>query len=324
MIGRRFALALGLTVPVLAWADALAWLQRMNEAVRTTTYEGTAVYRNGSQLETLRILHAYSDEQERERLVSLSGQPREVLRQADQVTCILPDQQAVLTDHLGMAGLLPKLPRTAFASLQQNYELIAVAGEGRVAGRSCREVQIRARDRYRYGYKVCLDASTALPLDIQLFSEHGELLEQVIFTQIHYPERLPTEAFVSAVDTSSYRKVSQQEPAVADVVADGLWEVPNPPAGFRLATRERAQWPGFDSEVTQLLYSDGLASVSVFATAQQIPQSALQGLTRMGGVNAYGRMLGDFHVTVVGEVPQATVRYFGDNLQRVTVKSLSD
>ncbi len=320
----HIAAALMLIVPAVARADALDWLQRMNEAVRQLTYEGIAVYRNGEQLETLRVYHRFVEGMEQERMLSLSGQPREILRKADHVTCILPDQKAVLSDQLGLPGLLPKLPRAAFERLQDHYDLIEVAKPVRVAGRSCREIQVRSRDIYRYHYQVCLDEASALPLDIRLIGEQGQLLEQMIFTQISFPEHLDSTVFEATVDTRDFRQIRQQAKADRLDSAEVLWEMRDLPDGFRLATRQKAHWPGFDSEVTQLLYSDGLASVSVFATQQKIPKSALQGLTRMGGVNAYGHMMGDFHITVVGEVPQATVRFFGDNLQQVSLQKIGD
>ncbi len=319
-MSRLLAFLLATVIPPVASADALEWLQRMSEAVRQSTYEGTAVYRNGDQLESLRIYHRFADGREWERMYSLSGQQREILRQADNVICILPEQKAVLTDDLGLRGLLPKLPRAAFEKLNSHYELIEFTHDARVAGRSCREIHIRARDIYRYSYQVCLDQDTAVPLDIRLIGEGGELLEQVIFTHIEFPASLDSELFEAGVDVSGFRHVSQAAPAAEDARgADAFWEMRDLPAGFRLANREFGHWPGFDSPVLQMLYTDGLASVSVFATAQQIPEAALQGLTRMGGVNAYGIMKDAHHITVVGEVPQATVRFFGDNLQQVSV-----
>ncbi len=310
-------------VPAVAFADALEWLQRMNEAVREATYQGTAVYRNGDQLETLRIYHRFIEGEENERMFSLSGQPREILRQAEQVTCIMPDQRAVLTDPQGLRGLLPKLSRAAFEQLRSHYELIEVAAQGRVAGRACRQIQVLAKDIYRYNYAVCLDQQHALPLDIRLVSDRGELLEQVLFTQIEFPEHLAKEHFVSAVDTEGFRHISQHRVAAGQADDQAFtWELLEVPAGFRLATRERQYWPGIESPVTQLLYTDGLAAVSIFATPEQLPEEALQGLTSLGGVNAYGRMTGTFHITVVGEVPQATVRFFGDNLRQVPSQPL--
>ena len=305
-------------MPLVASADALEWLQRMNDAVRTTTYQGTAVYRNGNQLETLRIVHRFQDGEENERMSSLSGEQREVLRKGDVVTCVLPDQKAVITDHQGPKGLFPKLSRTTFDELGQVYDLINVAGTERVAGRSCREVRVRSRDIYRYNYALCLDESTALPLDIRLINDDGELLEQVIFTDIAFPQQIDDQQLLAQIDTTGYSGVHSQDAALNQHAEPaGVWEVRDLPAGFRLATREHSRWAGFESPVTQLLYSDGLAAVSVFATSTQLPEETLHGLTRLGGVNAYGRMMGDYHITVVGEVPQATVRYFGDNLSFV-------
>ena len=319
MRGSWLACMLALVLwPGISAADALEWLQRMNESVRLTTYQGTAVYRNGEQLETLRVFHRYNAGQESERMFSLSGQQREVLRSGEKVTCILPDQQAVIRDHEGLRGLLPKLSRAAFEELGQVYELIQVVGDTRVAGRACREVRVRSRDIYRYNYALCLDEESALPLDIRLIDDNGELLEQVIFTQIEFPEHIDDDYFQSAIDTQGFRQVSQQNNAstpTANEAGDAVWEVRDLPEGFRLATRETGQWPGFEGPVTQLVYTDGLAAVSVFATDNQLPDEALQGLTRLGGVNAYGRMIDQHHVTVVGEVPQATVRFFGDNLR---------
>lgn len=306
-------------MPLAVQADALDWLQKMNQAVRVTTYSGTAVYRDGSDLQTLRVHHRYQDGQEAERMYSLSGEMREVLRKDDNVTCILPDQRSVVVDHQGLPGLLPKLSRTAFEELDQVYELIAVAGQSRVAGRACREVRVRARDMYRYDYALCLDEQTHVPLDIRLIDERGQLLEQVVFTEIDYPDSLADELLQPRTDTRGFERLSAQSHAGQGIhpgeESVGVWELQSLPPGFRLATREHGQWPGFDGPVTQMLYSDGLATVSVFATLQRISEDALQGLTQVGGVNAYGRMIGDHHITVVGEVPRATVRFFGDNLQ---------
>ena len=323
--GSGLALALALSCwPLVGAADALEWLQRMNEAVRRTTYQGTAVYRNGEQLETLRVYHRFEQGQEHERMFSLSGQQREVLRAGEKVTCILPDQKAVVRDHEGLRGLLPKLSRAAFEELGQVYELIQVVGDTRVAGRACREVRVRSRDIDRYNYALCLDEESALPLDIRLIDDNGALLEQVVFTHIEFPPRIEDRYFESPIDTQDFRQVSQQglgTLASESSAEEGIWEVRDLPEGFRLATRETGRWPGFDGPVTQMVYTDGLAAVSVFATSSQLPDEALQGLTRLGGVNAYGRMIEDHHVTVVGEVPQATVRFFGDNLRFTSFKN---
>ncbi|MDH3640293.1 MAG: MucB/RseB C-terminal domain-containing protein, partial [Gammaproteobacteria bacterium] len=58
--------------------------------------------------------------------------------------------------------------------------------------------------------------------------------------------------------------------------------------------------------------SDGLAAVSVFI--EKNPErntGAVSGVNRMGAVHAFGTTIGDYQVTVVGEVPAKTVDLIG-------------
>ncbi len=314
--GRLLALGLLAVLPGVAVADALEWLQRMNTAVRNVTYEGVAVYRTGDNLETLRVFHRNVDGQEQERMVSLSGDPREVSRANNKVTCILPEQKAVMVDKSsGLQGLLPNLSRTAFEQLSKNYELREVESK-RIAGRNCQGIEIISRDAFRYSYRIWLDEETALPLSVNILDEESEILEQVVFARIDYPASLPDEVFDSSLDTSGYRRL---QPADGGAVPEdaGQWEVADLPDGFRLATRDLQRLPGTDKPVLHMLFTDGLASVSVFTATEDLPAQAFTGESRLGSVNAYGRAAGDHHITVVGEVPQATVRRFGDHLRRI-------
>ena len=67
-----------------------ALLAKASEAVRSETYRGIIVYLREGQLDTLRVIHRRRDGLEQERLVSLTGQPREVIRRGGVVTSILP------------------------------------------------------------------------------------------------------------------------------------------------------------------------------------------------------------------------------------------
>lgn len=66
-----------------------------------------------------------------------------------------------------------------------------------------------------------------------------------------------------------------------------------------------------------MVYSDGLASVSVFIEKNRGGQNHLQGASSMGSVNAYGDSLGDYFVTVVGEVPANTVRAMAQSTAKI-------
>ncbi len=73
--------------------------------------------------------------------------------------------------------------------------------------------------------------------------------------------------------------------------------------------------PGGAGNVEHLLLSDGLSAVSVFSTVQSREEKVLSGVSHMGPVQAYGRVVGSFHVTIVGEVPGSAIRMIGDNLR---------
>ena len=68
--------------------------------------------------------------------------------------------------------------------------------------------------------------------------------------------------------------------------------------------------------VGQVVYSDGLAAVSVFIEPiAGRTETARLGLASMGAVNVYTREVADHLVTVVGETPAASVQRIGDTVE---------
>ncbi|MBT6277092.1 MAG: hypothetical protein HOI95_23525, partial [Chromatiales bacterium] len=51
---------------------AQTWLSKMVEAARTLSYDGTFIYRRGHSVDSMRIIHRWDAEGERERLISLN------------------------------------------------------------------------------------------------------------------------------------------------------------------------------------------------------------------------------------------------------------
>ena len=146
----RAALALGASLaalPVVAAADPQAWLSRLAEATVTVSYHGEVTHRHGDRVQSYEIARRAGPGGFSERILTLTGSPREVVRDGASVTCILPDG----------AGRVPRNPFPLDgwsnpAAVAANYEL-EDAGEDRVAGRACRVVDVRARDALRYGYR---------------------------------------------------------------------------------------------------------------------------------------------------------------------------
>jgi sigma-E factor negative regulatory protein RseB len=298
---------------VVVRAESNDWLTRMAQAVRTQNYQGVMVYAQGGRMESMRITHRYLDGREQERLQSLSGSHREILRDNDVVTCILPKDRAVKVDRRAFSGLLPALSRATVDEISVNYELQEL-GTANVIGRTCRAIAMRPRDAYRYGYRMWIDEQTSVPLKVELLGPEGQTLEQIMFTQISFPAQIEDKALVSGVNPKDFVWIRHRAPTAATPLAAENWVAGKLPPGFRLVVHDQQLMPGVQEPVEHMVFTDGLATVSAFIASQGTP-GKFKGLSRMGAVTAYARKVDDFHVTVVGEVPQATVELIASQLR---------
>jgi len=291
--------------PALA-QDASAWLARMGSAVRELDYHGDLVYSHAGQIETLRLFHAGGPDGERERLMTLSGVPREVIRAAGQVTCIGTGTQPSVYGHDALtARMLAALPGVDASTLQPHYVLVLGAVE-RVAEREAQLLELRPRDAFRYGYRIWLDRETAMPLKSLRYGADGRAVEQLMFTRIALGER-PSEAELAGSGTG----VAQASQSTLQLPEAGNarvpdWRVVEPPAGFVLALRQPAPPDGSE----HLVYSDGIANVSVYVEPLSREAPAFSGPASRGAMNLYGRVLDGRQITVLGDVPAATVERF--------------
>ncbi|HKK14461.1 MAG TPA: MucB/RseB C-terminal domain-containing protein [Gammaproteobacteria bacterium] len=299
--------------PVLASGDdAAQWLDKMSRAVQTLSYEGTFVYLHGGRLEAMHIVHRGSAKGEQERLVSLTGAAREVIRSNKTITCILPDSKSVMVDRDLPGEPFPERFPGNIARLGRDYQFQAL-GTDRMAGRSARVIAIKPRDRYRYGHRLWLDQKTHLLLKSDLTNARGVPVEQVMFTHLQIRDHIPDAALKPALtgrDFTWYRGGGRA--GSGGPVPDSGWRVGRVPRGFTLAYHRRHKLASGSRPVEHMMYSDGLATVSVYIEEHDGDRDdRLQGLSAMGALNAYGRTVDGHQVTVVGEVPQATVRMIG-------------
>lgn len=298
-------LLLGALPQARAEGDAAAWVARTLEAMRTRAYEGTLVYSHDGGIESMSIVHGMIDGREHERLRVLTGKPFEVIRDGETVTCVWPASGRVLVDQRP-GDLLPPKPPRRLDALPPAYT-VAMEGEGRVAGRDARVVRIRARDDYRYGYRMWLDEGTGLMLRSDLLGPGDEVVERLMFVSLRTLDAVSAARFEPSLDGERY--TTHGNPAAAsESLDDPAWRVRDLPAGFRaLSHRRRAMLP-HGRAVQHSVFTDGLASVSVFVEPPAADAMPLEGLSRMGAVHAFGLEVDGHRVTVVGEVPAATVR----------------
>ena len=182
--------------------DATTLINGMSRAMRELDYDGVFIYRRNRQIESMRLLHKSDTGGERERLVSLTGLPREVIRNDKSVTCIFPEHQSVMVENSGPRKVVMQLPEP-IESIARHY-LFSVDGEDRVAGREAWMVSITPRDAYRYGYHFWIDKDSDLLLRSELRNQSGLPLEEIMFTQLQVLESLPDELLLPSISGQDY------------------------------------------------------------------------------------------------------------------------
>ncbi len=300
--------------------DARGWLSRMEQAVETLSYEGTFVHMVGNSLETMHVIHRAVDGDVSERLFSRDQPGREILRQNDKVTCIFADQRTVLVEwRKGRRSgpLLGALPHSS-VDVEQWYEF-REAGEGRKLGRAARIIEVRPRDEHRYGHRLWLDELTAMPLKIQLLDPSGNAVEQIQFVSMIVPAEIPDARLLPAVEVEGFTWYQQERlPAAAAAISPDVgWRVDQPPPGFELSESHVRTLPGSEHPVEHLVYSDGVASVSVFVEPAEASDEELSGLSRLGAAHAFTITRDGRQITAVGEVPPGTVERIARSLRAV-------
>jgi sigma-E factor negative regulatory protein RseB len=299
--------------------DARAWLMKMNQAAHSLNYAGSFVYQHGDQLESMRIWRKVQGELVRERLVSLNGAAREVIRTDQEVRCYLPDENTVVVEYRrAEARSFPSLLPQSLRDLDKNYA-ISLGQSARVVDRSAQGVTISPRDTYRYGYQLWADKETGLLLKASLVDDKGQVIEQFMFTSVDLGGTIPDSAFEPRDDGKNYVWYREDKDSAPSASAKKQWTVKRLPPGFTLSMHMTRMIPNRKTPVEHMIYSDGLAVVSVFVEKlDDVATPADVGdVLHIGAMHARGRIIDAHQVTVVGEVPAATVDLMGESVAPV-------
>src|SRR6202162_2442732 len=248
--------------------DPRDWLQKMNHALATRNYDGTFFHLSEGRVETMRIVHRVRAGRIDERLQSLDGSGREFVRNNDELTCYLPDQHTVLVEPRPDKGpFLGSLPQFG-ADVNEFYRIESLPA-ARILGRAARVIAVNPKDQFRFGYRLWLDEKTAMPLKTQLCDSRGQVIEQIFFARLDMPESIPDSDLVPAVRTEGMRWVRQGPSHDAASPAWAAYRASELPPGFHLTVAGAQTIGGATVPASHLVYSDGLATVSVFIEAQQ-------------------------------------------------------
>lgn len=295
--------------------DGLELLKRMSEAMQINNYSGTFIYRHKDKVETLKIVHGYTPDGIKERLITLSGKPREILRSDSVVTCIWPENRRVLVDKSRSGSNFPGLVPNDPVKLAAHYSVSVQGKPERIADRDCRVVDIKPKDEYRYGYRVWIDHETFLLVRSDLLNENNEPVEQVMFTELIVHDEVPVEALKPEFEVDDGFRRRESDDLSNTMDADkARWHSTDLPSGFFMQTWKKRTSKNGSTTVEQLVYSDGLASVSVFIEPNK-NEKMLSGSRRRGALNIYGKVFNDYHITVIGEVPGQTVKQIAESVE---------
>ncbi|MCC6473966.1 MAG: MucB/RseB C-terminal domain-containing protein [Burkholderiales bacterium] len=288
-------------------AEAAGWLQKAYAATRNLSFSGTFVYQQGGQSETSRITRIVEGELAREKLETLDGTPREVVRTGEQVLCYLPASTTLRIDRQTGQPVFPGAFTGRLSDIAGNYTARKQAMD-RVAGYDCQVIVLEPRDRMRYGQKLWVEAQTGMLLKAKTFDENGAVVEQFAFTQIQLGGTFAPELLRSRFESAGKSwRVEDAQVIERDLSREG-WQIREGVSGYRKIaemTRTLGGIPG----VGHIVLSDGLAAMSVFIEpAKSRVLRSLPVLTRYGAISVYARQLGAHRVTAVGEAPLQGVR----------------
>ena len=294
--------------------DALTWLKKIYLASQKLSYSGTFVYRQGDRSESSRITRIVDAGGDTEKLEALDGVRREIVRSGDEVRCYLPDTKTVKIDRRSTHPTFPALLPAQNATLSEQYA-VSMEETARIAGYECQAIALKPKDELRYGYKLWADTGSGMLLKARIVNEKGEAVEEFTFTQLTIGGVMDKGMVKSSFAGQSRQwRVENAGVIRADMAGSG-WTVNALIPGFRTVIEVKRQLRP-SHRVSQIVYSDGLAAISVFIEpAEPQREAGRLGLSAMGAVNIYSRELANHVVTVVGEAPARTVQQIGDAVE---------
>lgn len=294
------------------------WLQRLQLASRRRAYMGTFVVSVGSDMASARIWHVCDGEQQMERVETLTGAPRSTFRRNDQVLTFFPDSRVAVAERRESFGLFPNLLQSGDASIARFYSLRA-AGHERVAGFEADVVQLRPRDKLRFAYKIWTEKKTGLVVKLQTLDVHGQVLEQAAFSELQLDAPVSMARLSQMMSNTEGYQVETPDLVKTTAAAEG-WALKAPVPGFQPMSGYRrsvaSTAEGRHDSTLQWIFSDGLATVSLFLEDFDPRRHGQPGAQALGATHTLTRRIGDWWLTAVGEVPQQTLQVFAQALER--------
>lgn len=303
--------------------EVRAWLMRIHEAASHRNFQGTFVVSGGGLVSSARIAHFCEGASQFERSESLDGQARHVYRHNDVVTTLWPGARVAMVEQRTLLAQFPALLQAGDDRIADFYEVRA-QGVERVAGHEANVLVVKPRDAYRYGYRLWADQASGLLLRADVIGERSEVLETSAFSDVVIDIKSQPESVVQPMKKLDGYRVLRPVLTPTRLEDEG-WLLRQQVPGYRPVSCVKRPMeksapvggPATDPQVLQAIYSDGLTYVSVFIEPFQPQRHARPMLTSVGPTQTLMLQQGDWWVTVLGDVPPATLRLFAKSLERI-------
>lgn len=294
------------------------WLMRMHEASKNRAYVGTFVVSSGEAISSAKIWHACEGNQQIERVETLTGAPRSIFRHNDQVVTFMPDQKVVRREKRESLGLFPGMLQSTDSRIADFYKA-RQEGVERVAGVDADIVMLVPNDKLRFGYRVWTEQKNGLVVKLQTLDPEGQVLEQAAFSELQLDAPVRMDKLLQMMDKVEGYRVEKPVLVKTTASAEG-WVLKAPVPGFkpvncykRPVANARA---ASGQEPMQWIFSDGLASVSIFAEPFDRQRHGKPSSLSMGATQATTRQLDAYWITVMGEAPLSSLKLFANGLER--------
>lgn len=293
--------------------DPISWLGRIANAAHRLNYTGTFIYQSGKNVETSRISHLVDGGVEYEKLEALDGSPREVVRSNEEVQCFLPDQKLVIVDQSAARRAFPARLPASPTILSENYR-IRKGDVVRIAGLESQQIILEPKDELRFGHQFWADLNSGLLLRARLIGEKGDSIEQFAFNDVQIGTTIEKDKVKPRFSIGPDWKVVQARGSEVRVEDTG-WVFRNVLPGFRQVVSVTRPARRDRGESYHVVFSDGLAAISVFIEPMSAKSSRQSGMSSSGAVNILRRTVADHLIVVLGEVPPQALERVADGVE---------
>ena len=311
------------------------WLVRIHDASRRRAYTGTFVVSVGDVMSSARIWHVCDGEQQMERVESLTGAPRSTFRHNNHVVTFFPEAKIARSEQREALSIFPNFLKSNDSAIAEFYTLKVLESE-RVAGLEADVVQLIAKDNLRYSYRIWTERKSGLVVKLQTVDALGRVIEQAAFSELTLDAPVKMEKLAAMMNNTAGHKLEQVEMSKTTAIAQG-WTMPRSVPGFAsmscfkrpaqlessgaasssgLVAKQETARPAELPGTMQWIFSDGLATVSLFVEPFDRKRHSQEGVWSMGATQTLAKRMDDWWLTAVGEVPSQTLKVFAQQLER--------